>query len=131
MGDELPRLLTPRRAPDPQISLRSIRSRRNCLRLHADAAQRAAHGFPHGNCRGPALRRRCAAHARTIRANRAATVSHCGRAAASLKMDTTRTRLERCFALTFPRLEPSQYATASAETMADWDSVAQVTLLTV
>jgi len=46
-------------------------------------------------------------------------------------IDNTRTRLERCFALTFPRLDPSQYATASAESMADWDSVAQVTLLTV
>ena len=48
-----------------------------------------------------------------------------------MNTDTTRTRLERCFALTFPRLDPNQYATASAETMADWDSVAQVTLLTV
>ena len=46
-------------------------------------------------------------------------------------MDNTRTRLERCFALTFPRLDPSQCATASADTMADWDSVAQITLLTV
>lgn len=46
-------------------------------------------------------------------------------------MENTRAKLERCFALTFPRLDPSQYATASAETMADWDSVAQVTLLTV
>ena len=46
-------------------------------------------------------------------------------------MDNTRTRLERCFSLTFPKLDPRQYATASAQTMADWDSVAQVTLLTV
>jgi acyl carrier protein len=47
------------------------------------------------------------------------------------EMDNTRIRLARCFSLTFPKLDPSQYATASAETMGDWDSVAQVTLLTV
>jgi acyl carrier protein len=47
------------------------------------------------------------------------------------EMDTTRTKLERCFSLTFPKLDPGQYPAATAETMADWDSVAQVTLLTV
>jgi acyl carrier protein len=46
-------------------------------------------------------------------------------------MDDIREKLAHCFSLTFPKLDPSQYATASAENTSDWDSVAQVTLLTL
>ena len=42
-----------------------------------------------------------------------------------------RTKLERCFALTFPKLDPGLIPAASAEKMSDWDSVAQVSLLTL
>ena len=46
-------------------------------------------------------------------------------------MDDVRDRLGRCFALAFPKLDPSQYATASAQNMREWDSIAQLTLLTL
>jgi acyl carrier protein len=46
-------------------------------------------------------------------------------------MDDIRKKLAHCFSLTFPKVDPSQYATASAENTSDWDSVAQVTLLTL
>lgn len=42
-----------------------------------------------------------------------------------------RTKLERCFALTFPKLDPALIPQASASNMGDWDSVAQVSLLTL
>ncbi len=42
-----------------------------------------------------------------------------------------RTRLERCFALTFPQLDPASVPSASASRLAAWDSVAQVSLLTL
>jgi acyl carrier protein len=46
-------------------------------------------------------------------------------------MDNVRDKLERCFALAFPKLDPRRYATASAQNVSEWDSIAQVTLLTL
>lgn len=46
-------------------------------------------------------------------------------------MDTVRDTLARCFALTFPDLDPSKYASATTENTPGWDSMAQVTLLTL
>jgi acyl carrier protein len=46
-------------------------------------------------------------------------------------MDDVRDKLGRCFALAFPQLDPSLYATASAENTGEWDSLAHVTLLTL
>jgi acyl carrier protein len=46
-------------------------------------------------------------------------------------MDPVRDKLSRCFSLAFPQLQPDQYANASAENVEGWDSVAQVTLLTL
>jgi acyl carrier protein len=45
--------------------------------------------------------------------------------------DDTKAKLARCFALAFPKLDASQYAAASAQNMAEWDSIAQLTLLTL
>ena len=46
-------------------------------------------------------------------------------------MDKIKEKLVRCFSSAFPKMDPSQYATASAENTSEWDSVAQVTLLTL
>ncbi len=46
-------------------------------------------------------------------------------------MDDVRDKLARCFALVFPDLAPHLYSEASAATVAGWDSLAQVTLLTL
>lgn len=46
-------------------------------------------------------------------------------------MDDVKTRLSRCFALAFPKLDPSQYEIASAQNVSEWDSIAQLTLLTL
>ena len=46
-------------------------------------------------------------------------------------MDDVRDKLDRCFALAFPKLDPSQYATASSKHMSEWDSITQLTLLTL
>ncbi len=46
-------------------------------------------------------------------------------------MDDVRVRLARCFGLVFPELDPTLIETASATTVAAWDSLAQVTLLTL
>jgi acyl carrier protein len=46
-------------------------------------------------------------------------------------MDDVRNKLDRCFALAFPKLDPSQYAIASSKHMSEWDSIAQLTLLTL
>jgi acyl carrier protein len=46
-------------------------------------------------------------------------------------MDDVRDKLNHCFALAFPKLDPSQYATATAENTEGWDSLAQVTLIAV
>lgn len=46
-------------------------------------------------------------------------------------MDATRQKLAHCFSLAFPQLEPSQYATANADNVPGWDSMAQLTLLSL
>ena len=46
-------------------------------------------------------------------------------------MDDVRTRLVRCFTAVFPELTPAEIERASHHTVAAWDSVANVTLLTV
>lgn len=46
-------------------------------------------------------------------------------------MDNTNTKLLNCFVLVFPKLDAHQIPAASAENVADWDSVAQVRLLSV
>ena len=46
-------------------------------------------------------------------------------------MDDVRTKLARCFALVFPDLDPSLFESASATTISNWDSLAQITLLTL
>lgn len=46
-------------------------------------------------------------------------------------MDDVRTKLARCFGLVFPDLDPSLFDTASATNVSNWDSLAQVTLLTL
>lgn len=46
-------------------------------------------------------------------------------------MDKIKEKLAHCFSLAFPQMDPSQYATANTENTAAWDSVAQVTLLTL
>lgn len=46
-------------------------------------------------------------------------------------MDDVRTRLVGCFQTVFPDLEAQQIPAASQETVAAWDSVATVTLITV
>lgn len=46
-------------------------------------------------------------------------------------MDTVKDKLTRCFALTFPNLDPGRYAGASAQNVREWDSIAQLTLLTL
>lgn len=43
-------------------------------------------------------------------------------------MDNVTEKLGRCFALAFPKLDPSRYATASAQNVSEWDSIAQLTL---
>ena len=40
-------------------------------------------------------------------------------------------RLQQCFQAVFPNLKQAAIATASSETVADWDSVAHVTLISV
>jgi acyl carrier protein len=46
-------------------------------------------------------------------------------------MDELRQRLIDCFQVVFPDLPPEKIATASPETVAEWDSVAGLTLMTV
>lgn len=46
-------------------------------------------------------------------------------------MDNVTRKLARCFSLVFPAMDPTAYETASAESVAEWDSIAQVTLLTM
>jgi acyl carrier protein len=40
-------------------------------------------------------------------------------------------RLDRCFSLAFPQMDPLRRPTASVDNTGNWDSVAQVTLLTL
>jgi hypothetical protein len=46
-------------------------------------------------------------------------------------MDDVREKLAHCFALAFPQMDPGRYFEARAENTKEWDSVAQVTLLTL
>jgi acyl carrier protein len=46
-------------------------------------------------------------------------------------MDNIREKLNHCFALVFPKLDPSEYAAASTQNVSEWDSIAHLTLLTV
>ena len=46
-------------------------------------------------------------------------------------MDELRRRLTDCFRVVFPELPQEKIATASPETVAEWDSVAALTLMTV
>jgi acyl carrier protein len=39
--------------------------------------------------------------------------------------------LSKCFSAVFPQLSPAQIATATLENTSGWDSVAQVTILTL
>jgi phosphopantetheine binding protein len=40
-------------------------------------------------------------------------------------------KLDHCFSLAFPRMDPGRRAYASVENTSEWDSLAQVTLLTL
>ncbi len=44
---------------------------------------------------------------------------------------STRHRLQQCFQAVFPNLREPDLAMASTETLSDWDSIAQVTLISV
>jgi len=46
-------------------------------------------------------------------------------------MDQVRDKLAHCFSLAFPQMDPGRYTTASAENTNGWDSIAQVTLLSL
>lgn len=46
-------------------------------------------------------------------------------------MDSVTEKLNRCFAVTFPTLDAGKYAAASVENLSEWDSIKQLTLLTV
>lgn len=46
-------------------------------------------------------------------------------------MDPIQEKLARCFSLTFPQMDPGRYPAASVENTVEWDSVAQVTLLSL
>lgn len=46
-------------------------------------------------------------------------------------MDNVRDKLAHCFSLAFPQMAPSHYPSASAENTSGWDSIAQLTLLTL
>jgi acyl carrier protein len=46
-------------------------------------------------------------------------------------MDNVKEKLARCFSLVFPKMDPSRIPSASAKDVGEWDSVAQVTLLTL
>jgi acyl carrier protein len=46
-------------------------------------------------------------------------------------MNEIEAKLDHCFSLVFPKMDPSRRATASAENTNEWDSLAQVTLLTL
>jgi acyl carrier protein len=46
-------------------------------------------------------------------------------------MDNVPERLSNCLTSVFPRLTPEQISAASATNVEEWDSIAQVTLLTV
>jgi len=45
--------------------------------------------------------------------------------------NNVREKLRSCFALVFPKLDPQQYETADATNVREWDSIAQVTMLSL
>ena len=44
-------------------------------------------------------------------------------------MDETASKLEQCFRIAFPNLDPAAISSASVDSVPQWDSVAQITLL--
>jgi acyl carrier protein len=48
-----------------------------------------------------------------------------------IKENQIREKLDHCFSLAFPHMPPAQRPTASVDNTQGWDSVAQVTLLTL
>jgi acyl carrier protein len=46
-------------------------------------------------------------------------------------MDNTTAKLTNCFALVFPKLDPSAIPLATAENVGEWDSIVQIRLLSV
>jgi acyl carrier protein len=46
-------------------------------------------------------------------------------------MDEVSTKLERCFLTVFPGISPEKIQTADSRNMPKWDSIAQVTLLSL
>lgn len=46
-------------------------------------------------------------------------------------MNQVTRKLAHCFSLTFPNLPPERILAASADNLAEWDSIAHITLLTV
>lgn len=46
-------------------------------------------------------------------------------------VEEVQAKLEECFLLVFPELTPETVRQASTDTVAHWDSVAQITLLTL
>lgn len=46
-------------------------------------------------------------------------------------MDTTIEKLINCFSLVFPRLPVSQIPVATADNIAEWDSIAQINLMSI
>lgn len=46
-------------------------------------------------------------------------------------MNNVTEKLAKCFALVFPNLKPDQIPSTSAENLSEWDSIAQVNLLSV
>jgi len=46
-------------------------------------------------------------------------------------MDNVRDKLAKCFSLAFPNLDPSRIPSFTAADVKEWDSVAQVTLLSL
>ena len=46
-------------------------------------------------------------------------------------MSDVTSRLTKCFSTVFPKLNSNEIATASGSSVADWDSLANITLLSV
>lgn len=46
-------------------------------------------------------------------------------------MEDVKIKLAHCFSLAFPQMDPKQYETATADNTSNWDSIAQVTLLSL
>jgi acyl carrier protein len=46
-------------------------------------------------------------------------------------MNNVEEKLSYCFSVVFPKMDPSHRASATTENTSGWDSVAQVTLLTM